>query len=52
MCVLQDQFGLVRYRMIGDDSGPNFFEVNPDSGQVNLISSVEGDTLSEYRVSC
>lgn len=47
---IQDQFGLIKYRMIGDDSGPGFFELNEETGEITLKSGVETDIVAEYRV--
>ena len=50
-CLVQEQFGEVRYRVIGDDSAPGFFSVSAESGQVSVSRSVQGDTEIQYRVS-
>ncbi len=46
----EDQFGRVRYRIIGDDTAPKYFEIDETSGDIKLKESVEDDTLTEYQV--
>ncbi len=46
----EDQFGRVRYRIIGDDTAPKYFEIDDTSGDIKLKESVEDDTLTEYQV--
>ena len=45
-----DSFGVIRYRIIGDDSAPAYFEINADSGEIRLKESVAQDTRTEYQV--
>ena len=51
MLSLQDRFGVVRYEIIGDDTAPNYFSIDRESGQVKLKKTVKTDTLTEYQVS-
>ena len=46
----REQFGDVKYRVLGDDSAPNFFAVDETSGDVTLQTSVADDTETTYRV--
>jgi len=49
--IFQDAFRQVQYRMIGDDSTPTFFSVNPLSGVISLRNvSLQQDTGSVYNV--
>ena len=45
-----DSFGVIRYRIIGDDSAPSYFEINADSGEIRLKESLAEDTRTEYQV--
>ena len=47
-----DSFGVIKYRIIGDDSAPAYFEINADSGEIRLKESVAQDTRTEYQVHC
>lgn len=47
----QDDFRTVEYALIGDDSAPQFFEVNAQTGQITTSSSLERETTELYRVS-
>lgn len=46
----REQFGDVKYRVVGDDSAPNFFVVDESSGDVTLQSSLVDDSETTYRV--
>ena len=46
----QDRFGKISYEIIGDDTAPKYFSINPESGQVKLKEKVETDTVTEYQV--
>ncbi|KAI0235644.1 Cadherin-99C [Lamellibrachia satsuma] len=46
----KDRFGIIRYEIIGDDTAPNYFSINPESGEVKLKKKVETDTLTGYQV--
>ena len=48
--ILQNQFGLVRYEIIGDDQAAQFFAINEENGEISLLQSVEDDTQSTYQV--
>ena len=41
----------MRYRIIGDDSAPNYFSVNEKNGEVKLSAKVAEDTEVLYQVS-
>ena len=47
----REQFGDVKYRVLGDDSAPNFFEVDETTGDVTVRQSVADDSETTYRVS-
>lgn len=49
--VFQDQFGLITYKIIGDDSAPTYFGINPQTGDIKLTASVLTDTIVTYQVS-
>lgn len=46
-----DSFGTIRFRIIGDDSAPEYFDIDPVSGDIRLKESVVEDTRTEYQVS-
>lgn len=50
--VLQAPFNTVQYSIIGDDSSPAFFTINPTTGTIILSQSVAGDPTDRYNVSC
>ena len=41
----------MRYDLVRDDSATDYFEIVPESGQIKVKSSLEGDTAGLYRVS-
>ena len=47
---LQNDFKTIRYSIVGDDSAPDFFEVNAESGQVRLSASIANELTELYRV--
>ena len=49
-CILQAQFGVVRYEIIGDDEASRYFSIDDESGEIILQVSVEEDTETVYQV--
>ena len=47
---LQRDFSVITYSIVGDDTAPDFFEVNTESGQVRLAASVADELTELYRV--
>ena len=45
-----DSFGVIRYRIIGDDTAPTYFEIDSSSGEIRLKQSLADDTKTEYQV--
>ena len=45
-----DSFGVIRYRLIGDDSAPTYFEIDSVTGEIKLKQSLAEDTKTEYQV--
>jgi len=43
-------FGLIRYRIIGDDNAPVFFTIDEKTGVIMLYDSVALDATMEYQV--
>ncbi|KAL3878042.1 hypothetical protein ACJMK2_035678, partial [Sinanodonta woodiana] len=46
----QAPFNTLSYSIIGDDSAPNFFDINSTTGIVTLRTSVQSDTIAAYRL--
>ena len=44
-------FGVIKYRIVGIDSGPTYFQIDEDTGRITLRSSVAQDTTIVYTVS-
>lgn len=41
---------MVKYRIIGDDAAPSYFDVDERTGDIKLKASVADDTLTEYQL--
>lgn len=52
-CFDQDPFNKVQYQLIGDDSGPSYFVLDQNTGEVKVRDSVNlpADTSINYMVS-
>lgn len=48
---LQSPFNKKTYRIIGDNKAPTYFQINSESGDITLNSSLEADAESYYTVS-
>jgi hypothetical protein len=46
----QGQFGLVRYRITGDDLAPTYFQINDISGQISVRSVLSGVNQDQFKV--
>ena len=51
MFILQEDFRTLTYSLIGDDTAPQYFDVNSESGQIRTKISLELDSTELYRVS-
>ena len=49
--VLQAPFNSVEYSIIGDDSSPAFFNINPTTGSIFLSQPIANDPTDRYYVS-
>ena len=47
---LQDTFDKVTYEVIGDDSAPRYFHVDPRSGALTVARDLSKDSRTEYTV--
>ena len=45
-----ESFGIIRFRIIGDNSAPLYFEIDEVSGDIRLKESIVEDTRTEYQV--
>ncbi|XP_074647695.1 protocadherin gamma-B4-like [Tubulanus polymorphus] len=45
-----NDYGLVRYRLLGDSMAQNYFSVNPTSGQITMTQSVNTATVNTFRL--
>ena len=43
-------FGLVQYRIIGDDNAPVYFAIDQNSGEISMYDSVALDRTMVYQV--
>lgn len=48
--LFQVDFKTLSYLVIGDDSAPEYFEINSETGQLHTKISLETDTTELYRV--
>ena len=48
--ILQTDFRVIEFRIIGDDSSPDFFEVNKQSGQIKTKARLDREAEEMYRV--
>ena len=48
---LQKDFSTITYEIVGDDTAPMYFAVNPESGQITTKATLENDDVELYRVS-
>ena len=46
----KERFGVVRYRIIGDDSAPTFFQIDDRTGEIKLKELLREDTETEYQI--
>ena len=47
----QDDFKTLKYAIVGDDSAPEFFEINAENGQIKTRGSLDRENNELYRVS-
>ena len=43
-------FNVITYRIIGDNKAPSFFRINPQSGDINLNTTLDSDSDTAYTV--
>ncbi|XP_076458558.1 cadherin EGF LAG seven-pass G-type receptor 1-like [Babylonia areolata] len=46
----QGSFGVITYSIVGVDTAPTFFTIDPQTGSITLSRSLATDTLTEYRL--
>ena len=49
--LLQNTYGTITYTITGVNTGPTFFEVDPEEGHITVKSGLDDDTETEYIVS-
>lgn len=47
---MQEDFKTISYKVIGDDLAPDLFEINGDTGEIRVKTSLDIDTEELYRV--
>ncbi|XP_046579033.1 protocadherin Fat 4-like [Haliotis rubra] len=47
---LRAPYNIVQYSLIGDDNAPNFFTINPVTGEIATRATISSDTSPSYRL--
>ena len=47
----QGLFGLVQYRITGDDLAPNYFQINDNTGLISVKNVLSGVNQDQFKVS-
>ena len=48
--LFQRQFGIPKYKIIGDDNAPVYFKISETGGDITLKRSVNSDSQTVYKV--
>jgi protocadherin Fat 4 len=46
----QEPFNKISYKIIGDDTAPNYFRIDANNGQISISNNLANDGTWEYKV--